>query len=73
MKERKLRRFYKVDEDENFVKIKAIEDGDWVKPPQSDHGYYVQLSTHKRFPRGVAITEFEDGTNNEGDYQWIEF
>ena len=70
--EKKLRRFFKSDEDERFVKVECIADGSRVLKPLSENGYWLQKSTHKRFYRNAVITDFPDGTTNEEDYEWIE-
>jgi len=71
MNERKLMRFYKVDEDENFAKVECAEDGDRILLPPSKNGYWLQLSTYKHYTRWAVIKDNPDGTNNEGDYKWI--
>ena len=70
--EKKLRRFYKSDEDDEFVKVECVNDGSYVLKSLSKNGYWLQKSTCKRFYRNAVITEFPDGTTNEEDYEWIE-
>ena len=71
----RLRRFYKVDEDESFVKITA-KDCEVVEiielEPQSDTGCWRQKSTGKRFYRGAIAAVYPDGSSDREDYEWIE-
>lgn len=68
-----LKRFFKIDEDEKFILVGCIKDGSRLLKPKTDHGYWMQKSTRKKFFKNVVITDFPDGTTNEEDYEWIEF